>query len=282
MIERKIVNEKLQEYLVQEFVSETLKRVGHAKTEVVKTPVGEKIVVHASRPGLIVGSKGANIKKLTKVLKTKFKFDNPQVDIQEVPHPSVNATLVAENIAYQLEKYGSQRFKAVGYQAMEGAIKGGALGIEIVMSGKIPSARAKTWRFYLGYLKKSGDIAVSQVDTAYMQASLKSGIIGIQVRILPSNIILPDTVTLYSECSEITAPAKVVSPTSIMDEAPAQKPAEATPAKKAKKAPAKHSGTKAKKAPSKVSKASDSAQSDQTQAGAGSKQNQQSGENSSE
>lgn len=205
MIERKIVDEKLQEYLVEEFIGETLSRVGYSHTQVQKTPVGEKITIHASRPGLIVGSKGSNIKKLTKVLKTKFKFDNPIIEISEVADAQTNARLVAENIAFQLEKFGPQRFKAIGYQSMEGALRSGALGIEIIISGKLPSSRAKSWRFYLGYLKKCGDLAVSIVKTAYTQAKLKSGVIGVQVRILPAGVILPDRVQLYSQMSEIAA-----------------------------------------------------------------------------
>jgi small subunit ribosomal protein S3 len=218
MIERKIITEKLQEYMVHEFIAETMKRVGHSKTEVVKTPVGEKIILHASRPGLIVGAKGANIKKLTKVLKTKFKFENPQLDVAEIEKPEVDPQLVAENIAYQLEKFGPQRFKGIGYQAMEHAVKGGALGIEILLSGKLPSARAKTWRFYLGYLKKCGDVAMSKIKVAYVQAALKSGIIGIQVRIMPSDIVLPDTVRLYREMSQTDGKVTKPLPVSIMDE----------------------------------------------------------------
>lgn len=213
MIERKVVNEKLEEFLVQDFVVETLSRVGHSKTEVHKTPVGEKIIIHAARPGLIVGSKGSNIKKLTKVLKTKFKFDNPQIEIVEVKDADVNPTLIAENIAYQLERFGSQRFKGIAYSSMDKAIKGGAKGIEIVVSGKVPSSRARTWRFSLQYLKKSGDVALTGVLVSYVQAKLKTGVIGIQVRVMPGNIILPDSVELLptpvAEVVEETAEGKV-------------------------------------------------------------------------
>ncbi len=208
MIERKIVDEKLQEYMVQQFIGETLSRVGYSHTQVQKTPVGEKILIHASRPGLIVGSKGANIKKLTKVLKTKFKFDNPIIEIAEVSDIDTNPQLVAENIASQLEKFGPQRFKAIGYQAMERAIKGGALGIEILISGKLPSARAKTWRFYLGYLKKCGDIAVEGVKRSYTQAKLKAGVIGVQVKILPKDVVLPDRIHLYSQMQDVSKAVK--------------------------------------------------------------------------
>ena len=73
MIERKFVAERLKEFQIQEFISETLKNVGHAYTKMQRTPLGEKIIIFASRPGLIVGRKGENINKLTRRLKSKFK-----------------------------------------------------------------------------------------------------------------------------------------------------------------------------------------------------------------
>ena len=82
----------------------------------------------------------------------------------------------------------------------------GARGVEILISGKVPSSRAKTWRFYMGYLKKSGDVAVSGVHTAYAQAKLKTGIVGVQVRIMPSTTALPDDVTyITAEVQDMNA-----------------------------------------------------------------------------
>jgi len=75
----------------------------------------------------------------------------------------------------------------------------GARGVEVLISGKVPSSRAKTWRFYMGYLKKSGDIAVSGVDTAYTSAKLKTGVIGVQVRIMPRTTKMPDEVIFIDE-----------------------------------------------------------------------------------
>ena len=119
-----------------------------------RTPLGEKIIIYTSRPGLIVGRKGENIKKLTKNLKKKFDLENPQIEIAEVDKIMLDPQIVAERIASSLERFGSNRFKGIGHKTMEEVIQSGALGIEIVISGKIPGARAKSWRFYKGYLKK--------------------------------------------------------------------------------------------------------------------------------
>lgn len=196
MIERKFVAERIKEFQIQEYITQTLKNVGHSHTKLQRTPLGEKIIIFASRPGLIVGRSGESIKKLTKNLKKKFKLENPQIEINEVENINLNAKIVAENIASSLEKFGSQRFKGIGHKTMGNVMGAGARGIEIVISGKIPGARAKSWRFYAGYLKKCGDLAITSVDAAYATAKLKTGIIGIRVSIMPADIVLPDNIEL--------------------------------------------------------------------------------------
>ena len=176
MIERKFVAQKIKEYEIQEYLSSSLKNVGHSHTKMVKTPLGEKIIIFASRPGLVVGRKGENIKKLTYTLKKRFNLENPQIEISEIENPNLDAQIVAEKICSTLERYGSKRFKGVMHQAMENTLKAGALGIEIILSGKVPGARAKSWRVNGGYLKKCGDSALKGVKIAHSIAKLKSGI----------------------------------------------------------------------------------------------------------
>jgi len=199
MIERKFVAQRKKEFLVQEHIEQNLKRVGHSCTKLVRTPLGEKIIIYASRPGLIVGKKGQNIKKLTNTIKKKFKLENPQIEINEIENINLDAKIVAEMIANSLERYGLSKFKGIGHRTMTNVLNAGALGVEILISGKIPSARAKRWRFYQGYLKKSGDISLEGVRRAHTVAQLKSGTVGIQVRIMPPDIKLPDEVKLVSE-----------------------------------------------------------------------------------
>jgi small subunit ribosomal protein S3 len=196
MIERKFVAQKIREFQIHEYISSTLKNVGLSHTKMVKTPLGEKIILYASRPGLIVGRKGQNIKELTRLLKKQFGLENPQVEISEVENVNLDASIVAERITDSLERFGSQKFKAIGHKTMEDVMNAGALGIEIIVSGKIPSSRAKSWRFYSGYLKKSGDIAIIGVDKSIAQAKLKTGVIGVKVSIMPPGTKLPDKVEI--------------------------------------------------------------------------------------
>ena len=132
------------------------------------------------------------------MLKKKFKLENPQIEISEVENMYLDANIVAELIASSLERFGSSKFKAVGHKTMERVMASGALGVEIIISGKIPGSRAKSWRFYQGYLKKCGDTAL-QIGTSYKTANLKTGTIGVQVRIMPPDVDLPDKIEFVKE-----------------------------------------------------------------------------------
>ncbi len=199
MIEREFISQKMKDYRIQEFISENLKNVGLSHTKMIRTPLGEKIIVYTSKPGLVVGRKGENISRLTKALKKRFNLDNPQIELSEVDGINLDAQIVAEKIANSLEKFGSKRFKGIMHKAMEDALNSGAIGIEIRLSGKIPSSRARSWRVYGGYIKKCGDVAVEQVKKSYWTAKLKSGVIGIKVSIMPPGIVLPDHIEILPE-----------------------------------------------------------------------------------
>src|SRR3989338_5413162 len=245
MIERKFVAQKIKEYQIEEYISDNLKNVGHSGTKMQKTPLGEKIIIYASRPGLIVGRKGQNIKQLTKTLKKNFDLENPQIEISEVENINLDAKIVAEKIVDLLERFGSQKFKAVGHKIMTDVMGAGALGIELIISGKIPSSRAKSWRFYSGYLKKSGDIAITGVDVAYAQAKLKTGVIGIKVMIMPPTTKLPDDIEVFDRPEPKAEEAKEGEPKAAQEE---KDEAKEEPKKKPTKKKAKKADRKEKEA----------------------------------
>lgn len=201
MIERDFVAQKTKEYYIQRYIESKLARSGISSIKLKKIPLGEKIIISTARPSLIVGSKGSNIRELTKDLKREFNLENPQIEINEVKDIFLDPVIVAEKIATSMERFGSARFKGIGHKIMENVMKSGALGIEIVISGKIPSARAKSWRFYQGYLKKSGDVALEGVRRFNTSALLKSGVVGIKVSIMPPDLKLPDRIELRDEIS---------------------------------------------------------------------------------
>lgn len=203
MIERKFVAEKMKELEVEEYIAREIGKDKYSFLLIKKTPLGEKITIYTSRPGFIVGKRGETIKKMTEVLKHGFHMDNPQVEVAEFDNPDQEAKSVADYIAGSLERFGSNRFKSVGYKALQRIMDAGALGAEIKISGRgVPGSRAKHWRFWAGLLKKSGDISDSKVRKAITSANLKSGTIGIKVSIMPSDVELPDKITFITAVEE--------------------------------------------------------------------------------
>lgn len=218
MIERKFVNQNIKEFEIKEYIKTNLQRVGLSDVKLQRTPLGEKIVISTSRPGLVVGRSGTNITKLTKDLKEVFKLENPQIEIEEVTSLGLDANIIAEMIANSLERFGISRFKGIAHKAMSDVLTAGALGIEILISGKVPSARAKTWRFYQGYLKKCGDIAVSKIRVAYSVAQLKSGTVGVKVSIMTPDTVLPDKIKIIREKEGLAKQVGEVKDASVQEE----------------------------------------------------------------
>jgi len=199
MIERQFVNQKLKEFQIQEHIGKIFSKTGYSHIEIKRTPLGENVIVYTTRPGIVVGKKGENIKKLTALLKNKYKLENPQLEIGEIQTPMLDVHYIADRIAASLERFGQKRFKSIGYKLLQDIMDAGAIGAEIVLSGKIPSARARSWRFSAGYLKKSGDISQSKVHKRTLNFTNKLGTIGIKISVMTPDILLPDKMLSLKE-----------------------------------------------------------------------------------
>jgi len=198
MEEKKFVGVRKEEYNIKQFVKRMFGKGKVSRVKIEYTPVGEKIVVSTHRPGWIIGKNGEKIAELTEILKKRFKMENPHVDIEEILHPEFDAQLVADDIALTLERFGAMKYKASAYKALGRIKNGGALGAELRVSGKLPSDRARPWRFAFGYLKKTGD-AANMVDRAEAVANTKQGVVGIKVAILAPGVKMCDQITVDEE-----------------------------------------------------------------------------------
>lgn len=205
MIEREIIRDKFKEFAVHEFIKQTLGDVPIKEISLEKNPMGERITIYTSTPGLVIGREGSNIKRLTILLRDRFNFENPQIKIGEVKSISLSASIVARRIANDLANFGSQKFKLTGFRAMQGIMDAGAMGVEIKISGKLPSSRAKSWRFTKGYLKKTGYVSDFLIDHAIDKVTLKTGVVGIQVSIMLPDTPLPDKVK-YLDITPVSEP----------------------------------------------------------------------------
>ncbi|MFA5406007.1 MAG: 30S ribosomal protein S3 [Candidatus Nanoarchaeia archaeon] len=199
MIERKFIEAKVNDYKIKTYLKKTLDNAGFSKAEIEKTPLGVKITIHTSKPGLIVGKSGSNIKNITEMLREQFGLENPQLEIEEIMEPELDAQIIAERIVYQLKRFGKAKFKAIGYKSLQRMISAGAIGAEVVIAGRIPGKRHNTWRFKGGRLPKNGNIADTKVRHGFEEIQWKQGTVGIKVSLLTPDVKTPDSFKIIKE-----------------------------------------------------------------------------------
>ncbi|SEL91414.1 30S ribosomal protein S3 [Haloferax larsenii] len=188
--EHQFIEDGLQKSQIDEFFAEELGRAGYGGMDVAKTPMGTQIVLKAEKPGMVIGKGGKNIRKVTRELEERFNLDDPQIDVQEVDEPDLNARIVADRLANALER--GWYFRKAGHTTIDRIMDAGALGAEIVLSGKVTGARSRVEKFNRGYIKHNGEPAQEIVDEGQGVAVMKLGTIGVTVKIIPPGARLPD------------------------------------------------------------------------------------------
>jgi len=164
------------------FLARRLAHAGYVDVQLFRTPIGTRVVIMAERPAMVIGRKGANIRELQEILEKKFGVERPQIDVVEVPNPDLNAKIVAYGIARAMVR--GIKFRRAAFVAIRRVMEAGARGVEIVISGKLSSERARFEKYTAGVIFKSGKPS-EYVDEAVIQVLLKPGIYGVKVRILP-------------------------------------------------------------------------------------------------
>ena len=177
-----------QDLKIKSYVEKKLKNASISKINIERAAKKLRLSIYSSRPGIIIGKKGADIETLKKDLSKMSKLE-VFLDIKEVRKPEVEAKLVAENIASQLEKRIS--FRRAMKKAVQSAMRLGAKGVKVVCSGRLGGAEiARTEKYHEGSvplhtLRGDIDYSTAEAETTY-------GICGIKVWINKGEILLKD------------------------------------------------------------------------------------------
>ena len=177
-----------QDLEIKKYVLEKLKNASNSKVNIERAAKKIRISIYSSRPGIIIGKKGADIETLKNRL-TKLSSLEVFLDIKEVRKPEVEAKLVAENIATQLEKRVS--FRRAMKKAVQSSMRLGAKGVKVLCSGRLGGAEiARTEKYHEGSvplhtLRSDIDYATAEAETTY-------GICGIKVWINKGEILNKD------------------------------------------------------------------------------------------
>jgi len=188
-VERKFVKSGLDRAQIAEYFSKQLERAGYGGMNINRTPMGTQVTIFAEKPGMIIGKGGKTIHKLTHDLEAVFHIDNPQIDVQEVKIPELNAQMMASRLAAAIER--GLYFRKAGHNMLRRIMESGALGCEIDIAGKLTGPRKRTEKFVAGNMLHAGNPAMELVDKGFAIAIKKLGIIGCRVRIVPPSVKLP-------------------------------------------------------------------------------------------
>jgi len=188
------VTESLKKTEIDEFLEKKLEKAGYGGVTISKTPLGTHMVIYAMRPGLVIGRGGDTIKELASILEEKFKVSNPQISVSEIEIPELNAYVVASRIASALQR--GIHFRRAGFWALNQVMDAGALGAEIVISGKLRTERARFEKFRAGYLARCGEPSLKYMRKAEVHVQLKPGIFGVRVKIMPPDAVFPDKIQI--------------------------------------------------------------------------------------
>jgi small subunit ribosomal protein S3 len=197
------IEDSIKKREIEEFLQNEFERAGYGGVDISKTPLGTHLVIYTMRPGLVIGRGGETIRALARVLEEQFELPSPQISVAEIEVPELNAYVVASKIGSSLKR--GIHYRRACFWAIKQAMEAGALGIEIIISGKLRTDRARYEKFNEGYLPKSGEPPRRYMRTAELHVHLKPGTLGVRVCLLPPDAVFPDQVQVY-DIEEPVAP----------------------------------------------------------------------------
>jgi len=175
---------------LDEFLKEELKDAGFGGADIQKSPLGTRLTLYVTRPGLVIGRKGSGIRDLTSKLEVKFGLTNPQISVVEVEVPELNPKIMCNRLAQLIER--GTAFRRAALWTVNTIKNAGALGVEVTISGKLRSERAHFEKHSSGIIPKSGNMADRVVREGITHVLTKMGIMGIRLKIAIKNATPPE------------------------------------------------------------------------------------------
>lgn len=207
---KNVIKNNFRNMELNEFLAASLKDAGYGGVEVQKTPVGARITVYVTRPGLVIGRKGTGIKDLMAKLEQKFGLQNPQISVLEVMNPELNPNIMCNRIAQLIER--GTAFRRAAMWSLNTIMNAGALGVEVEISGKLRTERAHFEKHTIGVVPKSGDMAGHIVNTGITHVLTKMGLMGIQLRIASKAAVPQEFELRNGSATESAQPAAASQP----------------------------------------------------------------------
>lgn len=194
---------------IRQHLKKTLKTAAVARVEIERSANRVRVGIHTAKPGIIIGRRGADIDRLRDDLHALTKRE-VYVDIKEVKNPAIEAQLVAENIAFQLEKQIA--FRRAMKRALQTAMGAGAKGVRVKCAGRLGGAEISRREGY-----REGSIPLqtlrADVDYGFAEAHTTYGVIGVKCWVYKGDVLFPKTAREQEKAAALAAlPMPAVEP----------------------------------------------------------------------
>lgn len=180
----------LEDFNIRNFVKKKLFHAGISKIEIERSSKRVRLRIFTARPGIVIGKKGSEIERLKKELE-KMISQEALIDIQEVRKPEIDAQLVAENVALQIERRVA--FRRAMKRGVSSALRFGAKGVKIICSGRLGGAEMARTEWY-----REGRVPLhtlrADVDYGFTEAHTTYGLIGVKVFVFKGEILKKDQI----------------------------------------------------------------------------------------
>ena len=184
----------LEDYKLRKFIKEKLYHAGVSRIEIERSSKRVRLRIYTSRPGIVIGKKGSEIALLKNNIE-KITDREVSIDIQEIRKPEIDAQLVAENVALQIERRVA--FRRAMKRGVSSAMRFGALGVKIICSGRLGGAEMARTEWY-----REGRVPLhtlrADIDYGFIGARTTYGVIGVKVFIFKGEVLKKDEVELES------------------------------------------------------------------------------------
>ena len=187
---KNVIKDNYNMMLLKDYLRDAIKDAGFSHAEISKTPVGTRVALHVTRPGIVIGRKGSGIRTLTEKLATDFALKNPQISVVEIEKPELAPSVMCNRMASHLER--GTAFRRATMWTLKQIMEGGAMGVQITISGKLRGDRSAFEKHTQGILPRAGHHAEIIVDEDIAHVKTAMGLIGIRIRIARKEKLVPE------------------------------------------------------------------------------------------
>ncbi len=187
---KNVIKDNYNMMLLKDYLRAAIKEAGFSHAEISKTPTGTRVVLHVTRPGIVIGRKGTGIRDLTEKLEKDFGLKNPQIAVNEITQPELTASVMCNRLASLIER--GTAFRRATMWSLQQIMNAGAMGVQITISGKLRGDRSSFEKHSAGILPRAGHHARAVVDEDIAHVPTPMGYIGVRIRIARKEKYIPE------------------------------------------------------------------------------------------